>query len=130
MWQGSNGLIMSAFITIVVLLLMVNSVHSSKTRSGLDFSQDYSSWKAHIEDPFVSFLNKIFCVCQLLCTLYIHLLISISAHEIHQPCTLAGTMATQAPSDLSGEDELCKVMNTSIAANTLAPSNNVTSRTR
>ena len=95
---------------------MLVSIHSGKTRSGLDFSQDYNGWKSNIEDSFIAFLNKIFCVSRLLSVWYISADIH-PARDVRLAHALPGSMSAQAPSDLTAEDQLHDVINTSIVAN-------------
>ena len=95
---------------------MLVSIHSGKTRSGLDFSQDYNGWKSHIEESFIAFLNKIFRESHLLSARYLSADIH-PARDVRLARALPGSTSAQAPSDLTAEDQLCDIINTSIAAN-------------
>jgi hypothetical protein len=99
--SGGDLMIMSCvFFTLIVSrqqLLVILRAHTGSTRLGLDFSQAHSGWKTHIEEPFLTYLNKFFSASPS----FFYMLTSINSHparEMRQALALPGTASMQDPS--------------------------------
>jgi hypothetical protein len=74
----------------LLIILIISRTHTGATRHGLDFSEAYTGWKTHIEEPFVEYLNHIYSAS----ALFFYTITSINGT---QPVNFASALHCQAP---------------------------------